>query len=130
VNDAVWRLYIDLVSGQPHLRFIDFDIGPQALFWFCIVVLGLLSGALLFSAAPRGMPALLWRVSSVVLLFAASAGLAILKFRWLMREALALHHDPGQQISTQMVPVLPVFLPAILLGAMYLVHLATTRHRN
>ncbi len=130
MNDLVWRLYIDLVSGQPHLRFIDFGIGPQALFWFCIVVLGLLIGALLFAAAPRGMPALLWRVSSVLLLFAASAGLAILRFRWTMRDIAGLPGAPGQQISTQIVPVLPVFLPAILLGAMYLVHLATTRRRK
>jgi hypothetical protein len=124
-----WKLYIDFVSGQPGIKFIEVDPVKQWLFWICTFSLGMLSGALILCSLPRGMPALLWRVSSVGILLAVSTGFCVLKFRWEMRDVVAMV-GPGGLYFTQMVPVLPVFLPAILLCLVYLMLLAMKMRRE
>ncbi|RBP36630.1 hypothetical protein DES53_11669 [Roseimicrobium gellanilyticum] len=110
-----WKMYIDFVSGQPGIKFIEMDPVPQWLFWLCLFGFGMLNGALFFQSIPRGVPGMLWRLSSVGIVFAASAGFSVMKFRWAMREVVATA-EPDALYSTQMVPVLSVFLPAALRG--------------
>ena len=125
----IWKMYVDFVSGQPGVRFLDVSSAPEILFWVCLLGYGVLSGALFFRSVPCGMPGMLWRLSSVGVVLLASAGFAITKCRWEMRDMVA-SFGAGDPVSTQIIPVLPVFLPAMLLCAVYLVLLRWKRRRR
>jgi hypothetical protein len=92
--------------------------------------LGLLGGALFFAAAKRGPRALVWRFSTVAVVLVFCFWSGFVSFGWEEMDLIELAAAKREVVDTRLVPVLSVFLPALLLCVAYLVHFAFTKGRR